>query len=158
VTVPTAPDRLVSELERASVPFELIRHERTTSAAAEARALHLDPHTVAKTVVLEIPDGFARVVLPATDRVDVGKIRAFLDTKDVRLASEAALEHAYPDFEVGAVPPLLLGERDRVLVDRRLLENEWIVLEAGTHEQSLRLRTADLVALSRAKVIDLSLD
>jgi len=43
-------------------------------------------------------------------------------------------------------------------VDRRLLENDWVVLEAGTHEQSLRLRAADLVELSGAKLADLSED
>jgi prolyl-tRNA editing enzyme YbaK/EbsC (Cys-tRNA(Pro) deacylase) len=43
-------------------------------------------------------------------------------------------------------------------VDRRLLENDWVLLEAGTHEQSLRVRAADLVALSHAHVIDLSRD
>jgi Ala-tRNA(Pro) deacylase len=158
MTAQTAPETLVSALERASVPYELITHERTTSAVAEARVLDVDPHAVAKTIVLEVPGGFARAVLPASERLDLGKVRAFLDTREVELASEEVLEAAYPDFEVGAVPPLLVGERDRVLVDRRLLENDWVLLEAGTHEQSLRVRAADLVALSHAHVIDLSRD
>jgi prolyl-tRNA editing enzyme YbaK/EbsC (Cys-tRNA(Pro) deacylase) len=50
------------------------------------------------------------------------------------------------------------ADRDRVLVDRRLYENEWVVLEAGTHEQSLRLRTSGLVQLTDARLVDLSQD
>jgi prolyl-tRNA editing enzyme YbaK/EbsC (Cys-tRNA(Pro) deacylase) len=43
-------------------------------------------------------------------------------------------------------------------LDRRLCVNEWVVLEAGTHEHSLRLRASDLVALSGAQLVDLSQD
>jgi prolyl-tRNA editing enzyme YbaK/EbsC (Cys-tRNA(Pro) deacylase) len=50
------------------------------------------------------------------------------------------------------------GSGDRVLVDSGLAERESVVLEAGTHEQSLRLRTADLVALCEADVADLVQD
>jgi len=156
MTIRPAPGSLVQQLERASIAYELIGHPRTTSAAAEARSLGLDPREVAKTVVLVTPDGFVRAVLPASERLDLGKVRAILDTKDVQLATEEVLAGAYPDFELGAVPPLTGG--DRVLVDRRLCENDSVVLEAGTHEQSLRLRTADLVELSGARLADLSQD
>ena len=154
----TAPESLVQQLDRASIAYELIGHPRTTSAAAEARTLGLDPHEVAKTVVLVTPDGFVRAVLPASERLDLRKVRTVLDTKDVQLATEGILAGAYPDFELGAVPPLAGAGGDRVLVDRRLYEKEWVVLEAGTHEQSLRLRTADLVELSGARLADLSQD
>jgi len=154
----TAPESLVQQLDQASVTYELIDHAPTTSAAAEALALGLDPHEVAKTVVLITPEGFVRAVLRASERLDLRKVRTVLDTRDVQLATEEVLAGAYPDFELGAVPPLGGAGGDRVLVDRRLCENEWVVLEAGTHEQSLRLRTADLVELSGARLADLSQD
>ena len=158
MTARTAPQSLVDELERASIAYELIDHARTTTAAAEARVLRVAPHEVAKTVVLTTPDGFVRAVVSASDRLDLGKLRGILGTKDVELATEAVLAGAYPEFELGAVPPLTGGDGDRVLVDRRLSENEWVVLEAGTHEQSLRLRTSDLVELTEAWLVDLSQD
>jgi Ala-tRNA(Pro) deacylase len=158
MTARTAPQSLIDELERASVAYELIDHARTTTASAEARVLGVAPHEVAKTVVLTTPDGFVRAVLPASDRLDLGKLRGILGTKDVELATEAVLAGAYPEFELGAVPPLTGGDGDRVLVDRRVCENEWVVLEAGTHEQSLRLRTSDLVELTDARLVDLAHD
>jgi len=158
MTTRTAPESLVQQLERASIAYELIGHPRTTSAADEARTLGLDLHEVAKTVVLVTPDGFVRAVLPASERVDLRKVRTVLDNRDVQLATEEVLAGAYPDFELGAVPPLSGAGGDRILVDRSLCENEWVVLEAGTHEQSLRLRTTDLVELSGAQLADLSQD
>ena len=41
MTARTAPQRLVDELERASIAYELVEHVRTTTAAAEARVLGL---------------------------------------------------------------------------------------------------------------------
>ena len=158
MTAHTPPKSLVQQLEEASIAYELIDHPRTTTAAAEAHVLGLDSREVAKTVVLSTPDGFLRAALPASERLDLGKVRALLGTKDVQLATEVVLAGAYPDFELGAVPPLTGGDGDRVLMDRRLCENEWVVLEAGTHEQSLRLRATDLVQLSDARVVDLSQD
>lgn len=151
-----APQSLVHVLEEASIAYQLIDHARTTTAAAEARVLGVSPHEVAKTVVLATPDGFVRAVLPASSRLDFGKVREILGTKHVELATEAVLAGAYPEFELGAVPPLTSGDGDRVLVDRRLCENEWVVLEAGTHEQSLRLRTSDLLELTDARLVDLA--
>lgn len=158
MTARTAPQSLIDELERASVAYELIDHARTTTASAEARVLGVAQHEVAKTVVLTTPDGFVRAVLPASDRLDLGKLRGILGTKDVELATEAVLAGAYPEFELGAVPPLTGGDGDRVLVDRRVCENESVVLEAGTHDQSLRLRTSDLVELTGARLVDLAHD
>ena len=149
---------LAEYLDGAEVEYELISHRHTESAAAEAEALGLDPREVAKTLVLKTADGFARAVVPASERLDLGKVREALGTKDVHLASEDDLAHEYPEFALGAVPPVAGARRDRVLVDRRLLERESVVLEAGTHEQSVRLRTSDLVTLGEAKVADLCRD
>ena len=158
MTVQIAPRSLVEELERASIEYELINHPRTTTARAEARALGLDPSEVAKTIVLTTPNGFVRAVVPASRRLDLDKVRKVLGSADVRLAPEDVLAGAYPGFELGAVPPIGGDGGDRVLLDRELYERESLVLEAGTHEQSLRLRIDDLVKLCDAEVVDLSLD
>jgi Ala-tRNA(Pro) deacylase len=158
MTTQIAPQSLVQELEQASISYELINHARTTTARAEARVLGLDAREVAKTVVLMTPDCFVRAVLPASQRLDLSKVQRILGTNDVRLATEDVLADAYPEFELGAVPPLTGGIGDHVLLDRRLCEKDSIVLEAGTHEQSLRLRTADLMELCDARVVDLSQD
>ena len=145
---------LIDELQRASVDYELISHPRTMTARAEARVLELDPGEVAKTVVLTTPIGFVRAVLPASERLDLAKAQRILGSKDIRLATEEVIAGAYPDFELGAVPPLPCGG-DRVLVDRRLCEQDSVVFEAGTHVDSVRLRTSDLLELCKAEVADL---
>jgi Ala-tRNA(Pro) deacylase len=143
-------------LDKAGVGYELMPHPRTETAAAEAEALGVDARDVAKTLVLSTPAGHIRAVLPASERIDLGKVRAHLEGgKSIHLATEEDLTRDYPDFELGAVPPFG-GAGDRVLVDSRLAERETVVLEAGSHEQSVRIRTEDLLAVTRAEVLDLS--
>lgn len=75
-----------------------------------------------------------------------------------RLATEAELGAAYPEFELGAVPPFCGPSGDRVVVDARLAREDEVVLEAGTHAQSIKLRMRDLLKISSAEVADIAAD
>jgi Ala-tRNA(Pro) deacylase len=145
---------VTSVLDQAGVEYELLSHAHTERAIDEAEALGVLPRAVAKTLVLTADEGRVRVVLPASERIDLRKVRDHVEGgKSVHLASEDELSGGYPEFEVGAVPPFG-GMRDRVLVDTRIAEQPSVVLEAGTHEQSVRLATADLLELTKAEVVD----
>jgi prolyl-tRNA editing enzyme YbaK/EbsC (Cys-tRNA(Pro) deacylase) len=61
-------------------------------------------------------------------------------------------------FELGAVPPFGGPAGDRVYVDETLAKKERVVVEAGTHDQSVRLLTKDLIAVAAATVADIRLD
>jgi prolyl-tRNA editing enzyme YbaK/EbsC (Cys-tRNA(Pro) deacylase) len=143
-------------LEEAGVDFDVLEHAHTERAADEAAALGIGAEEVAKTLVLVSPGGNVRAVLAASERIDVRKVAAVLGVggKRVHLASEDDLARDYPGFELGAVPPFG-GPEDRVVVDELLAGRDSVVLEAGTHERSVRLKAADLVRLTRAQVADI---
>ena len=42
-----------------------------------------------------------------------------------------------------------------MFVDRRVAELQTVVLEAGVHDQSIRLETSDLLRVTDAQVVDL---
>ncbi|HEX4929330.1 MAG TPA: YbaK/EbsC family protein [Gaiellaceae bacterium] len=154
----TPSNALVDALSAQHIGYELIPHRRTQSAAAEARAIGIDPGHVAKTLVLATGAGFVRAVLPASERIDLHKVKDVLGGRDVQLASEHVLAAAYPQFELGAVPPVGGPGHDLVVMDEGLRRSEWVVFEAGTHEQSVRIKTADLVSVARAQIADISED
>lgn len=147
-------DALVDVLRREHVSYELLPHRHTETAIAEAEALQVDPGQVGKTLILKTPQGYARAVLRAGDRLDLEKARRTLGTTDVELADEVELVGAYPEFELGAVPPIG-GPFDCVLVDERVFEHQFVVFEAGTHDESIRLRTGELLSIADAEVADL---
>ena len=80
---------LQHELDRAQLDYDLIHHRRTETAGEEARAIGVPPEQVAKTVVLVSDDRYARAVLPASEHLDLHKVRQLLGDKHARLASEA---------------------------------------------------------------------
>ena len=144
-------------LATSGVHYDLIPHQHTESAVDEAEAVGVLPGQVAKTIILTTREGFVRAVVPGSKRVDLEKVRELLDVNRVALASEDELADAYPGFELGAVPPFG-GPHDTVLLDGRLCSIETVVIEAGTHEESVRLRTRDLVRLTEAKLGDICHD
>ncbi len=155
-----ATEDLTRVLDEAGVAYELLPHAHTESAVAEAEALGLATDDVAKTLVVTTPEGYLRAVIPASERVDLNKLRAFRGgaRKKVHLASEEDIARDYPEFALGAVPPVGGSRRDPVVVDTRVAERESVVVEAGSHEQSLRIATADLVRIAGAGTADISAD
>jgi Ala-tRNA(Pro) deacylase len=154
-----ATEDLTRVLDEAGVEYELLPHAHTESATDEAKALGVTPEDVAKTLVLTAPDGYLRAVLPASERLDLHKVAEACGVvrKEVELASEEDLRRDYPEFALGAVPPVG-GRRDRVIVDRRVAGRESVVIEAGTHEESVRLAADDLVRVSGGELNDITLD
>jgi Ala-tRNA(Pro) deacylase len=150
---------LTSLLDEAGIGYTLLPHDHTETAADEAAALGLPPSQVAKTLLVGTPGGYVRAVLPASERLDQRKLRDLLGAgKHIQLASEEDLAREYPEFELGAVPPLGGGRRDPVIVDRRLAQLTSLVVEAGSHDHSLRIQTADLMRLTEAQVADICQD
>lgn len=150
-------EALVELLRGASVEFEVLPHRRTLTATSEARALGVLPQVVAKTLVVRDPEGRAiRAVVPASGRLDLRRLGDVLGVHDVELLSEVDLVSAYPQFELGAVPPFGGPSGDRVLVDRRLAEFDHVVVEAGVHDASLRLRPDDLLRVADAELADIA--
>jgi Ala-tRNA(Pro) deacylase len=149
--------QLVELLRQAAVEFELLSHRRSTTAAGEARVLGVLPQTVAKTLIAKTPDGgHVRAILPASSRLDLHKLKTTVGAETMTLLTEPELVGAYPQFELGAVPPFGGPAGDRVVVDRRLAERDHVVFDAGVHDTSLRLRTDDLVAVAEAKLADIA--
>jgi Ala-tRNA(Pro) deacylase len=154
-----ATSDLTRVLDRAEVSYELLPHAHTESALAEAEALGVAPEDVAKTLVVKTAGGYLRAVLPASARLDLRKLREIHGggRHTLHLATEDDLRRDYPEFELGAVPPLG-GRSDPVIVDPKVAERTSAVIEAGSHNQSLRLAAADLVHLTGATVTDISED
>jgi Ala-tRNA(Pro) deacylase len=150
---------IVAHLEAEGIPHRVVEHRETFTAAAEARATHAPPAETAKTIVLHAGDRHLLAVVPASERVDLAKLRSFLGLgKELRLASEAEIAQDFPRFEVGAVPPLGPTAPAAEVVDRRLLEADTIVCAGGDHRHAVALDPRDLVRATAAKVADISED
>ena len=146
-------------LDEQEVRYEVVEHRRTDTAQAEARAAGVPAQDVAKTVVLRDADGYRLAVIPASERVDLRKVRDVFETgKSLRLATEEEMAADFGGFEVGAVPPIgpLLPAPE--VIDRRLMDHERILFAAGDHRHGVLIDPDDLVQLTQAKLADVCED
>lgn len=146
-------------LEGQGIDHALIEHPATMTAAAEAEATERPRHQVAKTVVLQDRGGYVLAVIPASERLDVHKLRELLGaSKALRLATEGEMGADFPQIEVGATPPIGPMLPRAEVVDRRLLEEDRILCPAGDHQHSVLLDPRDVVRIAGAKVADVCED
>lgn len=145
-------------LEREGVPYEVVEHERTQTAAAEARAAGMPPTDVAKTVVLRDEEGMRLAVVPSSERLDMHKVKRELGSRGLRLVSEQEMAEEFDEFEVGAVPPFGPMFQALELVDQRLLDHDRILCCGGDHEHGVLVDPNDVVQAGRARVADICED
>jgi Ala-tRNA(Pro) deacylase len=142
-------------LDRHGVPYEVVEHERTQTAAAEARAAGVPAADAAKTVVLRDDEGLRLAVIPASERLDMHKLKQALASSGLRLATEQEMADELDQFDVGAVPPFGAMFNALELVDERLLEHDRILCSGGDHEHAVLVDPRDVVRAGEARVADI---
>ena len=148
---------ITAEIERylkdQSVDYEVIEHPAAYTAPQEAAASHVSGYEWAKTVILFTETGETiMATLPASFKVDIGRLQKLVDAGDLRLAEESEFAGLYPNCEPGAMPPLGALYGQRVFVDERLAEDEMIVFNAGTHTDAVRISYGDFERLVQPEV------
>ncbi len=131
----------------------------TASAVDVAAALGEPPAQVFKTLVAlstaanEKP---ALVVIPGPDTLDLKKFAKAVGTKKVQMASRAEAE-SLTGLLAGGISPLALINRGfSVYLDQRAAAFDKIYISAGERGAQVGLNPADLVKLTRARLLDLA--
>ncbi len=134
-------------LEKRGVAYESLHHRVAFTAQEVAQSERISGNSVAKVVVV-IADGRpVELILPASRRVVLDRVRTLLGANAIRLASEAEMEQIFTDCETGAIPPLRHWKDVAVLMDASMSSARELVFQAGTHEDAIRLRFQDWYAL-----------
>ena len=155
-----AIDRTTQHLDEVGISYEVVEHEQVFSAASEALASGMPPDNAAKSVLLHDEAGYRLAVIPASDRLDLRKVGDLLETSKakVRLATEDEMGTDFPDFELGAIPPLGEMLPAPEIVDRRVLEHDRVLCNGGDHTHSVLLDPKEIVRASGAQVADVCED
>ncbi len=130
-----------------NVPFVAFLHRPSPSATRRARNLHVSGHRVAKAVLVRAGLGYVLAVLPATHRVDLGRLAEVLGHDDLGIATEDEVEQIFADCELGALPPFGRIYGLTTVVDLSLATRGEIVVEGNTRHEGLRLRYRDYEAI-----------
>ena len=140
-------DRLEDYLRENGVPFEVQHHPRAITAQEVAASEHVPGKMLAKVVMVSADGEMAMLSLPAPYQVDLEKAGKMLGAEEARLAQEEEFEGAFPDCEVGAMPPFGNLYGLPVYVEEALVEDETIFFRAGTHTDTMSVGYADFERL-----------
>jgi Ala-tRNA(Pro) deacylase len=88
--------------------------------------------------------------------VDLELLKHSTGARVLRLATEGEFQDAFPDCEIGAMPPFGNLYNMEVFVSPRLAEDEQIAFNAGTHTELVQLAYADFSELVAPAVVKLS--
>lgn len=125
------------QFEQAGVPFQELHHDHVYTAQALAECEHVSGHRVAKVVIV-IADGRpVELILPASRRIVLDRVRDLLRARNVRLANEVELQQTFEDCELGAMPPLRYWKGVEVIMDGTLRLHGDILFQAGTHSDAV---------------------
>lgn len=148
--------RLRELLDSHASKYVVVTHSRAFTAQEIAASLHVPGRELAKSVVVRTPRGLALAVVRAQDHVDLARVGQELD-RPARLATETEIAAAFPDCEVGAMPPFGSLYDMPTLVDRELAKDTEIVFNAGTHTAAVRLPWIEYAAIEHPRVVPLTL-
>ena len=147
------PNKLISYLNEKKIGYEILHHPEAFTAQTVAAAEHVKGRHHAKVVMVKSGGQHVMTVLPADYRVDLEKLET-LTGKPASLENEADFKELFPDCAPGTMPPFgdLYGLP--TLVDRNLTKEDYIVFEAGTHTDAIRLNYSDYERAAKPRVED----
>jgi Ala-tRNA(Pro) deacylase len=139
-------------LDKNQVKYVSLRHSEAFTAQQTAASARVPGRELAKTVMLLLDDEMVMAVLPATQHVDVDRLRKAAGAARAELASELEFKGLFPSCEPGAMPPFGNLYGIPVYVDNSLREDAEIAFNAGSHTELIRLAYADFERLVHPKL------
>lgn len=146
--------KVLDFLDTVSADYELTRHRPTFTAQQMASEEHVPGMNVAKPVIITADGEHYMCVLPACCKVDFEMLRRQIGAREVCLSQEDELSLLFEDCSLGAEPPFGRLYGMLTLMDRSLDQDEYIVFQAGTHEDCIRMTLSEFKKLAEPRVID----
>jgi Ala-tRNA(Pro) deacylase len=150
------PRQLIECLDDNKVRYEVLQHPEAVSAQRIAQAEHVKGRHHAKVVIVKAGDAHLMMVVPADHHIDLEKVEKAVG-KPVSLGKEQEFKSFFPDCAIGAMPPFGNLYGLPTYVDRDLAEQDYIVFEAGTHTDAIKMSYRDYEKIVKPKVSDLAI-
>ena len=145
--------KLKAFLDAERIQYVVISHSPAFTAQQIAASAHVKGRELAKTVMVQIDGRLAMAVLPASQKVDLERLREAANAEQVELASEREFRDRFPDCDLGAMPPFGSLYGLDVYVADSLAEDEEIAFNAGSFTELVRMAYRDFERLARPKVL-----
>jgi Ala-tRNA(Pro) deacylase len=149
------PKQLIDCLDRNKVSYQVLHHPEAVTAQRIAQAEHVKGRHHAKVVMVKSGDQHLMMVLPADHQIDLEKVEKAIG-KGVSLDKEQDFKSLFPDCAIGAMPPFGNLYGLPTYVHQSLAERDYVVFEAGTHTDAIKMSYRDYEKIVKPNVANLA--
>ncbi|TQV72998.1 YbaK/EbsC family protein [Aliikangiella marina] len=140
-------------LDSLLIDYTLVPHTTTFTAQETAESAHIKGKNLAKTIIIGAGQLMSMVVVPANCILLQSDLSRLLKTPDLTIVPEHQFAERFPECEVGAMPPFGKLYGMDVYIAKDLVKNSSITFNGGTHNLLIKMRTADFMNISDARII-----
>lgn len=148
--------RLKDFLDSHQVKYTSLTHSAAYTAQEIAASAHVPGRELAKVVVLKVDGRMILAVCPASEMVDLDRLRQLLGAERIDLATEGDFIEFFAGCELGAMPPFGHLYGLETFASKSLAEDEYIAFNAGSHTELIRLPYREFARLEKPTVLDFS--
>jgi Cys-tRNA(Pro)/Cys-tRNA(Cys) deacylase len=154
---PADQPSVIATLDDLGVEYTVRRHTRsalTAELAAAERDVRLAQ--IVKCLVAQTETELLALLLPGDRKLNAALARKRLGARSLEFAPREALEQL--GLVVGAISPVQLIGRARIVFDPSVLDEEFVDISTGDPASGIELRSRDLLRLLNAEVLDITSD
>lgn len=145
------PKKVQSFLDQGKVKYEIIKHKTVFTAYDLAQTTGTELNDIAKTLLIKAGKDYVLIVLPASMRLNIDKLKKMLGVKQISIVKENVMKTALK-VKPGAITPFGPLYKIPVYVESKLAKTKDVLAGAGDFQESVKLKAKDLVKLTEAKV------
>ncbi|MFX1520759.1 MAG: aminoacyl-tRNA deacylase, partial [Promethearchaeota archaeon] len=147
---------LKAYLIRAGIDFEFFEKKETHTADAAAKSLGVPLNKIVKSIVFLDENKLPLLAIVRGDQhVSRKKLQQVFNLKKVKTASTEIAERT-TGYPTGGIPPIGHRKPLRTVIDPFVLENDFIWAGGGTRKKMVKLKTSDILRLSKALVKEIT--
>jgi Ala-tRNA(Pro) deacylase len=146
--------KLREYLDSAGVGYTRHPHRTVYTSQEIAQSVHIPGREMVKSVILKADEKkLIMAVLSANDTANLDILRNEIGCGELRLASETEFRDAFPTCSSGAMPPFGNIFDLPVYCEANLSRNRDIEFNAGSHDETIRMRFEDYELLANPEMI-----
>ncbi len=145
--------KLLNYLNKTKVSYKTIQHKTVYTAYDLAQTLKRKLGEIAKTLVVKADKAYVLVVLPASHKLDLGKLKKALKAKKVEIAKEKVMTTIFK-IKPGAITPFGTLYKVPVFIDKALLKAKKIIASACTYEDAVIMTAKNFMKAVGGKLGD----
>ena len=141
----------VKALKDKKIPHELIKHKPIKTVEEGLAFLGIKPDQGVSTLIFKTEKGLGAVLRRDDHQIDLEKIKKIFSAETISLCNPSEVFKA-TGCEIGYVSAYNQGFE--MVIDKTILEKDFVFLGTGSPEYDLKIRPKDLVTLTNAKAMD----